>query len=281
MNVISDIEQVRAQIKQWQKKQNTIALVPTMGHLHAGHLSLITLAQSQAQCVVVSIFVNPLQFNETDDFDHYPRSLTADLEQLQKLNVDIVFTPQESEIYPHGVEQSPNIHIPKLSEEFCGYYRPGHFEGVCTIVAKLFNIVTPDIAIFGKKDYQQLLLIERLTQELNFTVKILAGDTVRETDGLALSSRNVHLSKNHRAVAPRLYQTLQEISQNFTIDQVEQLEKSSLNTLNQIGFRCEYLAIRDASNLSQINNNTKNIVVLAAAWLGSTRLIDNLLFTQS
>lgn len=281
MNVISDIEQIRAQVKQWRGKQNTIALVPTMGHLHAGHLSLITLAQSRTQRVIVTIFINPLQFNDAEDLAHYPRSLTADLKQLQKLNVDVVFTPQETDIYPYGIEQCPRIHIPKLSEEFCGRYRPGHFAGVCTIVAKLFNIVTPDIAVFGKKDYQQLLLIKRMAQELNYTVEIIAGDTIREPDGLALSSRNIHLSQKHRAVAPKLYQTLQEISQDFAFDRLDQLEASSQQALSQFGFKCEYLAIRDAKDLSPIKKNTKMFVVLTAAWLGSTRLIDNLLFPQS
>ena len=278
MHVISQAEQIRAQVQQWHQQQNNVAIVPTMGHLHAGHLSLIKLAQKKAAHVIVTIFVNPLQFNQTEDLANYPRSLSADLKKLEELNVDAVFTPQESELYPEGLEQAPRIHMPQLDEEFCGQFRPGHFAGVCTVVAKLFNLISPDIAVFGSKDYQQFLIIKRMAQTLNFSIEVIAGDTQREADGLALSSRNSLLGTKQRSLAPKLYQELCKIPGEYTVNQISRLEESSIEHLNQSGFHCEYFAIRDAGNLQKIDNNTKNIVVLAAAWLGSTRLIDNILF---
>ena len=280
MNVISEITQLRTQVRLWREQQNSVALVPTMGHLHAGHLSLIEIAQSKVQRVVVTIFVNPLQFNQSEDFTQYPRTLATDLEKLQKMDVAVVFTPSDQELYPNGTDYVPRILIPQLSEEFCGKYRPGHFAGVCTIVSKLFNIVTPDYALFGSKDYQQLLIIKRLVQELNFNVEIIAAGTIREDDGLAMSSRNSLLNPQQRALAPKLYQTLQDIRQQFSFERINSLQQSALTELDELGFASEYLAIRDASNLRPVDQNTENIVVLVAAWLGSTRLIDNVLFPR-
>ena len=280
MQVISDLGQIRAQTQQWRQQQEAIAVVPTMGHLHSGHLSLIKLAQANARHVVATIFVNPLQFDQAEDLDRYPRSLDADLDQLEKLNVDAVFTPEESELYPQGLALAPRIHIPQLDEEFCGQFRPGHFAGVCTVVAKLFNLVNPDIAVFGSKDYQQLLIIKRMVQMLNFNLEIIAGETQREIDGLALSSRNSFLDTEMRARAPMLYQTLCKIRDKYSAEQISKLEAEAIKQLEQAKFRCEYLAIRDADNLQKIGENTNNIVVLAAAWLGSTRLIDNILFPR-
>lgn len=280
MQVISDPGQIRAHTQQWRQQQEAIAIVPTMGHLHAGHLSLIELAQANAAHVVVTIFVNPLQFDQAEDLARYPRSLDSDLDQLKKLNVDAVFTPTESDLYPQGLALAPRIHIPQLDKEFCNQFRPGHFAGVCTIVAKLFNLVNPDIAVFGSKDYQQLLIIKRMAQMLDFNVEIIAAETQRETNGLALSSRNSHLSSEQRTQAPMLYQTLREIQKNFAVDQISKLEARAIKQLEKAEFRCEYLAIRDAGDLQIIGENTKNIVVLAAAWLGSTRLIDNILFPR-
>lgn len=278
MHVISQAEQIRAQVQQWHQQQNNVAIVPTMGHLHAGHLSLIELAQKKAAHVIATIFVNPLQFNQAEDLANYPRSLNADLKKLEKLNVDAVFTPQESDLYPEGLEQAPRIHIPQLGDEFCGQFRPDHFAGVCTVVAKLFNLISPDIAIFGSKDYQQFLIIKRMAQTLNFAIEVIAGDTQREADGLALSSRNSLLSTKERSLAPKLYQELCKIPNEYAADQIDKMEEASRQHLNHSGFQCEYFAIRDAGNLQKINRNTTNIVVLAAAWLGSTRLIDNVLF---
>lgn len=280
MQVISDPELIRAQTRQWRGQNQAIALVPTMGHLHAGHLSLVKLAQSRADRVVVTIFVNPLQFDQVEDLARYPRSLQSDLEQLHGLKVDAVFTPQASDLYPEGLEQAPRIHIPQLDQEFCGRYRPGHFAGVCTVVAKLFNLLSPDIAVFGRKDYQQLLIIKRMVATLNFDITIIAGDTQRESDGLAMSSRNSNLDSEKRALAPQLYQILKEIPAKYSDNQIDALETAYAQKLVQAGFTCEYLAIRDAEQLQTIDQNTTNIVVLVAVWLGATRLIDNILFPR-
>ncbi len=280
MQVISNPEQMRAQTQQWHRQEDSVAVVPTMGQLHAGHLSLIEIAKTRAKRVVATIFVNPLQFDQAEDLARYPRDLDADLNKLQNLNIDAVFTPQTSDLYPEGLDAAPRIHIPLLEKEFCGRSRPGHFAGVCTVVAKLFNLIAPDIAVFGNKDYQQLLIIRQMVQSLNFKVTILSGDTQREPDGLALSSRNAHLNAEQRALAPQLYQILSEIPSKFQLEQIPALEKSSIQKLEQAGFRCDYFAMRDAAHLQAISLNTTNIVVLAAAWLGSTRLIDNLLFPR-
>ena len=280
MQVISDPGQIRAQTQLWRQQKESIALVPTMGHLHAGHLSLIKLAQTRSVRVVVTIFVNPLQFDQAEDLDRYPRSLVSDLEQLKKSNVDIAFTPQVADLYPEGLEFAPRIQIPRLDQEFCGRFRPGHFAGVCTVVAKLFNLISPDIAVFGNKDYQQLLIIKQMVRTLNFNIEVIAGDTQREPDGLALSSRNSLLDPESRQRAPLLYQVLSEIAARFSPEQVAGLEASSVQQLERAGFECEYLAIRDADNLQRIGQNTTKIVVLAAARLGSTRLIDNILFPK-
>ena len=249
-----------------------------MGHLHEGHVSLIELARQKATRTVVSIYINPLQFNIEDDFKHYPRSLENDLKILNDLKVDAVFNPEDKELYPKGHQLAPLIKIPELGKEFCGQYRPGHFDGVCTVVAKLFNIVSPHVAVFGKKDYQQLLIIQRMVADLNFDLEIIAGETRRDNDGLALSSRNTHLSTQERAIAPALNNSLKRVKDNFTPTNISQQEVTAINQLESTGLKVEYLGIRDAQNLQPINNSTKNVVVLAAVWLGKTRLIDNILF---
>jgi pantoate--beta-alanine ligase len=278
MKVYSESKHIREHIKAWKSKDEKIVLVPTMGHLHKGHASLIKLANSLGQHVLVSIFVNPLQFNQESDFTHYPRTLESDIEQLDSLNVDAVFTPSAESLYPHGIQSAPKIFIPELTEEFDGHYRPKHFEGVCTVVCKLFNILTPDIAVFGNKDYQQLLIIRRMVNDLNFNIDIVAGNTEREADGLAMSSRNTHLNTHQRALAKHLYANLDLVKAKFSTDEIALLEQSARAHLEEIGMTVEYFSIRDAVNLRAINNNTKEVVVLAAAWLGDTRLIDNILF---
>lgn len=269
---------MREQIKLWRAEQETIALVPTMGHLHAGHASLIELARQNATRTVVSIYINPLQFNIEDDFKHYPRSLEDDLKILNDLKVDAVFNPEDKELYPQGHQLAPLIKIPELGREFCGQYRPGHFDGVCTVVAKLFNIVAPHVAIFGKKDYQQLLIIQRMVTDLDFDLQIIAGETQRDQDGLALSSRNTHLNAEERAIAPVLSNTLEHVKDSFSVLDIHQQEATAAQHLEKAGLKVEYLNIRDAQNLQPITNSTKNVVVLAAVWLGRTRLIDNRLF---
>ena len=278
MKIFSSCQGIRDHIDQYKKTQPSIALVPTMGHLHAGHISLIELAKTQAAHVIVSIFVNPLQFNEVKDYEHYPRTLDDDLEKLRPLNIDAVFTPSLDELYPHSLTHTPQIVIPELTESLEGTFRPGHFDGVCTIVCKLFNITTPTIAVFGNKDYQQLLIIQRMVQDLNFNIEIVAGDTKREADGLAMSSRNSHLNAKSRALAPYIFKILKQSQDQFSSNNVKQLEENAASALKQHGFRVEYFAFRDAQNLQAISQTTENIVVLVAAWLENTRLIDNILF---
>ncbi len=278
MKVFSESKQIREPIAACKNKQEKIALVPTMGHLHDGHIALIQLAKSLAPRVIVSIFVNPLQFNQENDFTAYPRTLTSDLEKLTALDIDAVFTPQPIELYPDGIELAPKIIIPKLTAEFDGEFRPGHFDGVCTVVTKLFNILTPDIAVFGNKDYQQLLIIRRMTRDLNFNIDIVAGNTERESDGLALSSRNSHLSAAERARAANIFAILSQTKTQFSIQDIPSQEHFGTTALEKIGMNVEYFSIRDALDLQPINNTTKDIVVLTAAWLGDIRLIDNVLF---
>ena len=278
MKVYSESELIREHINLWKSNGEKIVLVPTMGHLHKGHASLIELAKSLGQRVLVSIFVNPLQFNQESDFTRYPRTLESDIEQLLTLNVDAVFTPSTESLYPHGIQSAPKIIIPELTEEFDGHYRPRHFEGVCTVVCKLFNILTPDVVVFGNKDYQQLLIIRRMVDDLNFNIDIVAGNTERESDGLAMSSRNTRLTPDQRVVAKHLYINLEQVKTHFSPSEVLSLESSARTNLEAVGMTVEYFSIRDAVNLQPINNSTKNVVVLTAAWLGDTRLIDNILF---
>lgn len=280
MHVVTESAQLRSIVKQWRLKQNKIALVPTMGHLHAGHMSLVEIAQANAQKTIATIFVNPLQFNQAKDLAKYPRTLDVDLQRLAAVKVDLVFTPSTEELYPQGDHLAPRIEIPKLGDEFCGLYRPGHFAGVCTVVAKLFNLCSPHIAVFGEKDYQQLLIIQQLVRDLNFDIKIYAGATIREADGLALSSRNALLSNQERSCAAQLYAVLLTIKNNYSTDKIAELENNAKATLIEAGLRPEYLAIRDAENLLNITQVTENIIILGSAWLGDTRLIDNLRFSR-
>jgi len=278
MKIFSACEAIRDHISQYKSAHESVALVPTMGHLHDGHISLIELAKTKATKVVVSIFINPIQFNQVSDYERYPRTLNDDLEKLRQFNIDVVFTPDLDELYPQGTTNTPKIIIPQLTESLEGQYRPGHFDGVCTVVCKLFNIITPDVAIFGAKDFQQLLIIRRMTQDLNFNIDIICGETRREADGLAMSSRNSHLSPAQRTLAPKLFSALQQTKDQFSSNDIKTLQEKGVSWLEQHGFRVEYFSIRDAENLQPITQGTDNAVVLAAAWLGETRLIDNLLF---
>lgn len=278
MKIFSACEAIRDHINQYKSAHESVALVPTMGHLHDGHTSLIELAKTKATRVIVSIFINPIQFNQTSDYERYPRTLNDDLEKLRQLNTDAVFTPDLDELYPQGTAHTPKIIIPQLGESLEGQYRPGHFDGVCTVVCKLFNIIAPDVAVFGAKDYQQLLIIRRMAQDLNFNINIICGTTQREADGLAMSSRNSHLSGAQRTLAPKLFSALQQAKDQFSSNDIKTLEEKGAAELEQHGFRVEYFSILDAENLQPITQGTDNAVVLVAAWLGDTRLIDNLLF---
>jgi len=276
--VIKEIKKVTDlcfELAEIRKSKKKISLVPTMGNLHEGHLSLIKYAQNISDYTVVSIFVNPTQFVAGEDFDEYPRTLDSDIESISKLNVDLVFVPDTEEIYP--VNDQPSIEVPvsELESIHCGKYRPGHFRGVATVVSKLFDMVKPDIAIFGEKDYQQLLIIRSLVKSLFLPIEIIGLPTVREKSGLAMSSRNNYLSQSDRQRAPMLHEciktTIKSIK-NGVIDYVY-LEKEAKFFLEKAGFKIDYYSICDLDTLKAPIN--ENLVILAAVWLGETRLIDN------
>lgn len=275
MEQVQSISSLREILSQVRKANNKIALVPTMGNLHAGHLSLVNQVQARADYVVVSIFVNPTQFVEGEDFDSYPRTLESDLEQCENLNVDLVFMPDMNEIYPDGNIITAEVTVPELDSIYCGKYRPGHFKGVATIVTKLLNIVQPDLAIFGEKDYQQLLVIRSLVENLCLPTEIMGSPTVREEDGLAMSSRNQYLTEAERKQASLLHKCLGQMAsaiKNGESD-YEKLEKDAISSLKEAGFKPDYLSICDSMTLKEPKN--QRLVIIAAAWLGKARLIDN------
>ncbi|HKJ76985.1 MAG TPA: pantoate--beta-alanine ligase [Gammaproteobacteria bacterium] len=278
MQVLTTIAETRRQVRAWRARGERVAFVPTMGNLHRGHLALVEQAEGLAERVVVSVFVNPLQFGEGEDFDAYPRTLERDRQAIEALGVDLLFAPNESEIYPHGREGVTRVEVPGISDQLCGAFRPGHFTGVATVVAKLFHAVEPDVAVFGEKDYQQLVVIRRMVAELDLPVEVVAGPTVREADGLALSSRNAYLTDAERATAPRLYAVLQEAGEKLAAGapDVESLEREAAQSLAAAGFEPEYFSVRRATDLAPPGPADTGLVVLAAARLGRARLIDNL-----
>ena len=273
MQVIATV----AELRQRLRDENSIAFVPTMGNLHEGHLDLVRIAKEQAKCVVVSIFVNPLQFGANEDFGKYPRTLQTDCKNLEQSGVDVVFTPTEHELYP--CPQQVTVESP-LENELCGEFRPGHFRGVATVVLKLLNIVQPQIAIFGKKDFQQLTVIRQVVTQLNLPVKIIGGETVRAADGLALSSRNQYLSATERTEAAFLYQTLASMRQAVQsgANDFATLEHQANQSLTEHGWKVDYVAVRNQNTLLRPDKEECSLVILAAARLGHTRLIDNLDF---
>jgi pantoate--beta-alanine ligase len=280
MQTINSIAQLRRALE----GQNSIALVPTMGNLHAGHLDLVKLAKQQAACVVVSIFVNPLQFGANEDLANYPRTLLADCDKLQAAGANIVFVPTVAEMYPdfdgQDLKQSITVQLPAVANDLCGASRPGHFAGVATVVLKLFNIVHPNLAVFGKKDYQQLFIIRDMVKQFNLAITILAADTVREPSGLAMSSRNGYLSSEEKTQASQLRAELvsvsEQIKQQGRRANFSSLEQAAALNLQRQGWQVDYVAIRAASNLQVASADDTDVVVLAAAKLGTTRLIDNL-----
>lgn len=272
MKIIHTIKKLR----DWRREAGSVAFVPTMGNLHEGHLALVREAAKRADNVVVSIFVNRLQFGQGEDFDRYPRTLEQDAAKLAGEGVAVLFAPSEQELYPH-VAQQYNVEPPNLQNELCGAFRPGHFRGVATVVAKLFNIVEPDYACFGKKDYQQLAILQGMAADLNFRVEIVPVDIGRAADGLALSSRNQYLSEAERKQAPQLYRELQAVAravENGNRDYAA-LEQQAAANLKQAGWQVDYVEIRHAGNLQVAHVGDGELVVLAAARLGNTRLIDN------
>lgn len=280
MNTVKNLQQLRAAISRARSEGKRIAFVPTMGNLHAGHIALIQHATERADFVVASIFVNPLQFGANEDLDSYPRTLAADQSKLLEAGCNLLFTPDAQEMYPQGMAQQTIVSVPGVSAGLCGGSRPGHFDGVATIVCKLFNMVQPDIALFGEKDFQQLAVIRKMVADLNIPVHIFGVPIVRDHDGLALSSRNGYLSAQQRAVAPALQQGLQALKaqiKNGRRDYATLFEQFKTD-LQAAGFRLDYVELRDALSLQPATMDSTQLVLLAAAYLGSTRLIDNLIF---
>jgi pantoate--beta-alanine ligase len=277
MQKLTTIAEVRRRVGAWREVDERVALVPTMGNLHEGHLALVRRALASGARVLVSVFVNPTQFGPNEDFGAYPRTLEADAAKLTAVGTDVLFAPPEEEIYPTGREGCTYVEVPGLSDLLCGASRPGHFRGVATVVTKLFNIVQPDLAAFGEKDYQQLVVIRRLVKELSMPVEVIGVPTEREADGLAMSSRNGYLSAEERRRAPLLYQTLQATAGGIREGGADfaTLEREGLKRLAEGGFEPEYLAIRRAEDLAVPAADARRLVVLTAARLGSTRLIDN------
>ena len=277
MLIIETLPLLRQHIRRLRQEGKRIALVPTMGNLHDGHMKLVDEAKDRADVVVVSIFVNPMQFDRVDDLARYPRTLQEDCEKLNKRQVDFVFSPAPSDVYPKGTEETTFVDVPGISTMLEGASRPGHFRGVSTIVSKLFNLVQPDIACFGEKDFQQLALIRKMVADMGYDIEIVGVPIVRAKDGLALSSRNGYLTADQRKLAPGLYKVMTAM--------VEQLQQKALSSeeivalaeqeLNDKGFRADDIQIRDADTLLELSAESKRAVILVAAWLGQARLIDN------
>ena len=270
--------ELRERVHGWRVAGNSIALVPTMGNLHEGHLRLVKEARREADRVAVSIFVNPSQFGPGEDFSAYPRTPAEDLDKLKSVGADLVYLPEVSEMYPEHPDEMTFVEVPGLSEDLCGKFRPGHFRGVATIVLKLFNQVQPDVAIFGEKDFQQLMIIRRMVRDLNLSVKILGVETVREPGGLAMSSRNAYLSEGDRGRAGLIYaglcQAKEELQQGRR--DFSNIEAERTTALTESGFHVDYFAIRRQTDLRMPGFEDDQLAVLVAARLGSTRLIDNL-----
>ncbi|MGS2792210.1 pantoate--beta-alanine ligase [Escherichia coli] len=277
MLIIETLPLLRQQIRRLRMEGKRVALVPTMGNLHDGHMKLVDEAKSRADVVVVSIFVNPMQFDRPEDLARYPRTLQEDCEKLNKRKVDLVFAPSVKEIYPNGTETHTYVDVPGLSTMLEGASRPGHFRGVSTIVSKLFNLVQPNIACFGEKDFQQLALIRKMVADMGFDIEIVGVPIMRAKDGLALSSRNGYLTAEQRKIAPGLYKVLSSIADKLQAGErdLDEIIAIAGQELNEKGFRADDIQIRDADTLLEVSENSKRAVILVAAWLGDARLIDN------
>ena len=277
MLIIETLPLLRQQIRRLRMEGKRVALVPTMGNLHDGHMKLVDEAKARADVVVVSIFVNPMQFDRPEDLVRYPRTLQEDCEKLNKRKVDLVFAPSVKEIYPNGTETHTYVDVPGLSTMLEGASRPGHFRGVSTIVSKLFNLVQPDIACFGEKDFQQLALIRKMVADMGFDIEIIGVPIMRAKDGLALSSRNGYLTAEQRKIAPGLYKVLSSIADKLQVGErdLDEIITIAGQELNEKGFRADDIQIRDADTLLEVSETSKRAVILVAAWLGDARLIDN------
>ncbi len=277
VDTVAGLKEQTARLRQGGKR---IALVPTMGNLHAGHVRLMQEARQHAQAVVASIYVNPLQFGQNEDFDAYPRTPAHDKVALLSAGVNLLFKPAESEVYPRGRDAQTFVEVPGLSNDLCGAFRPGHFRGVTTVVNRLFNLVIPDVALFGKKDYQQWQIIRLMVADLGMPIEIVGVETVRETDGLAMSSRNNYLNAAERKAAPLLYETLCTLRDRILRHGgvTQEAEEAAMASLQSHGFRPDYVSVRRQKDLAVPHPEDRLLVALAAAWLGNTRLIDNVEF---
>jgi pantoate--beta-alanine ligase len=274
----TSVTELRQYVQHWKDHGQSIAFIPTMGNLHAGHMSLIEKGQSLSDRTICSIFVNPMQFGPNEDWDHYPRSLERDIEQLEASGCDLVYLPTASELYPQGLDRISKVQVTDLTDDYEGAHRPGHFTGVATVVLKLFNIVNPDVSVFGKKDFQQYRVISKMVEDFNLDVQIIGQETTREESGLATSSRNQYLDDSQKQQAALIYQTLQQTARQ--IDEGERdfkaLEKRALAQLDDAGFKTDYFTVCNAETLSPASDGDRDLVILVTAALGDTRLLDNI-----
>ncbi len=278
MDTVTTIAAVREHVRRWRGEGRRVAFVPTMGNLHAGHVSLIQAARQHGDRFVASIFVNPMQFGPNEDYAHYPRTPTQDERMLVEAGCSLMFMPDVAEIYPNGSERVTRVDVPTLSRILDGEFRPGHFEGVSTVVATFFHIVAPDVAVFGEKDFQQLTIIRRMVADLCLPVQIIGAPTMRDSDGLAMSSRNQYLTPAERQIAPRIYQTLQAAVQRLAAGDCEfaSIEHAGVEALEKAGMKPDYFSIKRAEDLGPPARDVNHLVVLTAARLGKARLIDNI-----
>jgi len=278
METVTTVTAVRERVRAWHGEGLRVAFVPTMGNLHAGHVSLIEAARRHGDRFVASIFVNPMQFGPNEDFAHYPRTPHQDEQMLATAGCNLMFMPDVAEIYPNGSERATRVEVPSLSRILCGEFRPGHFEGVTTVVATLFNIVQPDVAVFGEKDFQQLTVIRRMAADLCIPVQIMGAPTVRDEDGLAMSSRNQYLTDQERRIAPRIYEILTATAKRLQSDDNDfaSIERKGSQLLEAAGLKPDYFAVREAKDLGTPRPDSNHLVVLTAARLGKARLIDNI-----
>ncbi|EGV33035.1 Pantothenate synthetase [Thiorhodococcus drewsii AZ1] len=277
MESVELLQDLRRRVAAWRLAGQRLALVPTMGNLHRGHISLIEEARRRADRVVASIFVNPLQFGPSEDLGAYPRTLEEDRRRLDEAGCDLLFTPGVQVMYPHGQESHTRVEVPGLSAILCGATRPGHFVGVTTVVSKLFNMVQPDVALFGEKDFQQLVVIRRMVADLNMPIEIVGVPIARESDGLAMSSRNGYLTAEERALAPGLHRALLAVESRLAAGaDIAEVEAATTGMIREAGLGPDYVSIRSAIDLEPATEQDEDLVVLAAAYLGRARLIDNL-----
>lgn len=274
----NSVTELRQYVQHWKDHGQSIAFVPTMGNLHAGHLSLIEKGQSLCDRNICSIFVNPMQFGPNEDWDHYPRTLEQDIELLEGIGCDLVYMPTASELYPEGLDRISHVDVTDLTDNYEGAHRPGHFTGVATVVLKLFNIVKPDVSVFGKKDYQQYRVIKKMVEDFNIDVRIVGQETTREASGLATSSRNQYLDEQQRGKAALIYQTLRQSARQIDEGErdFEAIERRALESLDAAGFDTDYFVVCNAETLRPATADDRNLVILVTAALGSTRLLDNI-----